>query len=235
MRLMSASIAATARHHRGSRRNQSPHGGRETGDPLACFKSAVDEGGGERARQPDPEHDRETTDLIFQGHPLADQLLARDDQRADGVGRQRLHMHGLEEAGASQMRQPSRVVAIGLVGRKRLERLVGLPALDADHRKAELAQPVEQDRRHASGLEHDAMTTWRFRQFVGDRLRRRRRLALVEQQRLRDRERKYASRPSRYRGQQNSPSNGLLFRIAADRIGLCGRAPAHYPMLKNSA
>ena len=42
------------------------------------------------------------------------------------------------------------------------------------------------------------------------------------------------SRPSRYRGQQNSPLNGLLFRIVADSIGLCGRAPAHYPMLKNS-
>jgi hypothetical protein len=26
----------------------------------------------------------------------------------------------------------------------------------------------------------------------------------------------------------------LLFQIAADAIGLCGRAPAHYPMLKNS-
>jgi hypothetical protein len=29
-----------------------------------------------------------------------------------------LHMHGLEEAGASQMRQPSRVIAVGLVGGK---------------------------------------------------------------------------------------------------------------------
>src|SRR5271165_5898491 len=61
-------------------------------------------------------------------------------------------MHGLEEPGAGQMRQTSRVVAIGLMGRQRLERLVGLPAFDADHGKAELAQPVEQDRRHASGL-----------------------------------------------------------------------------------
>jgi hypothetical protein len=26
----------------------------------------------------------------------------------------------------------------------------------------------------------------------------------------------------------------LLFHILADRIGLRGRAPAHYPMLKNS-
>ena len=31
---------------------------------------------------------------------------------------QRLHMNGLEEAGASQVRQSSGVVAIGLVGRK---------------------------------------------------------------------------------------------------------------------
>ena len=101
-------------------------------------------------------------DLIFQGHPLADQLLARDDQRADGVGRQGLHVHGLEEPGAGQVRQPSRVIAIGLVGRQRLERLVGLPAFDADHRKAELAQPVEQDRRHASGLEYDPTTLGAF-------------------------------------------------------------------------
>jgi hypothetical protein len=28
--------------------------------------------------------------------------------------------------------------------------------------------------------------------------------------------------------------NGLLFHILADRIGLRRRAPAHYPMLKNS-
>src|SRR5580692_4854180 len=88
-------------------------------------------------------------------------------------------MHRLEEASASQMRQSSRVSAIGLVGRQRLERLVGLPALHADHWQTELAQPVKQDRRHPSRLEHDATTTWRFRQFAGDRLCRRRRLALV--------------------------------------------------------
>jgi hypothetical protein len=45
---------------------------------------------------------------------------------------ERLHMHTLEEASASEMRQASRVVAIGLVGRERLERLIRLPALDAD-------------------------------------------------------------------------------------------------------
>ena len=106
------------RHYGSSRRNQTPHGGRETSYPLACSKSVVNEGGGERAGQSDPEHDRETTDLIFQGHSLANQLLARADQRADGVRGKRLHMHGLEKASASQMRQPSRVIAIGLVGRK---------------------------------------------------------------------------------------------------------------------
>ena len=54
-----------------------------------------------------------------------------------------------------------------------------LPALDVDHRETELAQPVEQDRRHASGLEHDPTTSRRFRQLFRDRLGRRRRLALV--------------------------------------------------------
>src|SRR6202034_3885809 len=145
----------------------------------ACLKSLVDEGSGERAREPDPEHDRETPNLVFQGHSLANQLLARDDQRAERMSLQRLHMHGLEEPGASQMRQASRVIAVGLVGGERLERLVGLSALDADHRETKLVQPVKKDRRHASCLEHDPTTTRRFRQFVGDRLRTRLSLALA--------------------------------------------------------
>src|ERR1700730_1526409 len=57
--------------------------------------------------------------------------------------------------------------------------MVGLPALHADHGQTEVAQPVEKDRRHAPSLEHDAMTTWRFRQFGRDRLGRRCRLALA--------------------------------------------------------
>ena len=77
------------------------------------------------------------------------------------------------------MRQPSRVVAIGLVSRKRLERLIGLSALDAHQGQTELAQPVEQDWRHSPRLEYDATTTWRFGQFVGDCLRSRLRLALA--------------------------------------------------------
>ena len=72
--------------------------------PRWPLESLIDEGGGERARKPDAEHDGQTTDLVFQGHALPDQLLARDDQRADGVGRQGLHVHGLKEAGASQVR-----------------------------------------------------------------------------------------------------------------------------------
>ena len=77
------------------------------------------------------------------------------------------------------MRQPSRIVAVGLVRRERLERLIRLPALDADHRESELAQPVEEDRRHSTRLEYDATTTRRLRQFASDRLRRRRCLALL--------------------------------------------------------
>ena len=219
-------------HNRGSRRNQSPHGGREASDPLADLQSLIDEGGGERARKPNPEHNGQAPDLIFQGHALPDQLLARDDQRADGVGRQRLHVHGLEEAGASQMRQPSRIVAVGLVSRKRLERLVGLPALDADHGEAKLAQPVEQDRRHAPGLKDDPTTARRFRQLVRDRLSHRCRLTLVDNSSIAVDDADVG--PLRYRGQQNSPSNGLLFQTTADPIDLRGRAPAPYPMLKNS-
>src|SRR3984957_7189326 len=88
-------------------------------------------------------------------------------------------MHGLEEAGASQMRQRSSVIAIGLVGRKRLERLVGLPALYTDYGQTQLVQPVKQDWCHSSCLEHDPTTTRCFRQFAGDRLRRRLGLALA--------------------------------------------------------
>jgi hypothetical protein len=43
MRLMSASIAATA-VIAAVRRNQSAHGGRETGDPFAGLESLIDEG-----------------------------------------------------------------------------------------------------------------------------------------------------------------------------------------------
>ena len=49
--------------------------------------------------------------------PLTDQLLASDDQRADGVRRQGLHMNRFEEAGSRQMRQTARIVVVGLVRR----------------------------------------------------------------------------------------------------------------------
>ena len=178
-RLMSASIAATA-VITAVRATIKPRMATERpAIPSLALESLIDEGGGERSRKPDPEHDRQASGLVFQGYPLADQLLARDDPRAEGVSWQRLHMPGLKEPGASQMRQTSRVVAIGLVGRQGLERLLGLPAFDADHGKSEFAQPMKQDRRHSPRLENNATTTWRFRQLNGDRLRRRRCLALV--------------------------------------------------------
>ena len=86
MRLMSASIAATAVMTAVRAAIRPPHCRRETRYPLACFECLIDEGGSERAGKPDSEYDRQASDLIFQGHSLADQFFARDDQRADGVG-----------------------------------------------------------------------------------------------------------------------------------------------------
>lgn len=76
-------------------------------------------------------------DLVLQHDPLADQLLAGYDQRANGVRRQRLHVHGLEEAGAGEM-LATRVVAVGLVGRDDFSAWRGLPALDTDNWHAAL-------------------------------------------------------------------------------------------------
>jgi hypothetical protein len=53
----------------------SPGGGGETSHSFACFESLIDEGGGEGAGKPNPEHNRQGSDLIFQGHPLADLVL----------------------------------------------------------------------------------------------------------------------------------------------------------------
>jgi hypothetical protein len=60
---------------------------------------------GKGAREPDPEHDREASDQIFQGHPPADEFFARENQQAERMSWQRLHMDGLEEDGASQVPQ----------------------------------------------------------------------------------------------------------------------------------
>src|SRR5277367_5872529 len=88
-------------------------------------------------------------------------------------------MHRLEEASSGEVRQTTSIIAIGLVGGERLERLVGLPALDADHWETKLVQPVKQDRRHSPRLEYNPTTTRRFRQFAGDPLCYRCRLALA--------------------------------------------------------
>jgi hypothetical protein len=103
--------------HGGTRRNQTPHGGGQAGDALARPERLPDEGGAERTGQSDAEHHGKTADLVLQGDPLADQLLASDDQRSDSVCRQGLHMNGLEEARAGEMRQAACIVAVGLVRR----------------------------------------------------------------------------------------------------------------------
>jgi hypothetical protein len=68
-------------------------------------------------------------------------------------------MHGLEEAGTGKMRQATGIVPIGLVRRQRLERLVGLPALDAHDGHAVLDQAVVQHGRHPAGLEYHPPTS----------------------------------------------------------------------------
>ena len=134
-------MAAIAAEHGCARRDEAAHGGGQAGDAVARPEHLLDEGGAEATRQPNAEHHGQAADLVLQRDPLPDQLLARNDQRANGMRRQRLHVYGLEEAGAREMRQAARIVAIGLVRRQRLQRLVGLPALDADHRHAERAKP----------------------------------------------------------------------------------------------
>src|SRR5437879_4133746 len=56
------------------------------------------------------------------------------------------------------MCQAARIVAVGFVGRKRLQRLTSLPALDTDHRHTASGQAVMEHRGHTAGLEHDPPT-----------------------------------------------------------------------------
>ena len=66
-------------------------------------------------------------------------------------------MYRLEEASSGEVRQTTSIIAIGPVGGERLERLVGLPALDADHWETKLVQPV-MDQHHvepSDGLHED--------------------------------------------------------------------------------
>src|SRR5215510_7371165 len=92
------------REHGGTCRDQTPHGGGQAGDALARPKRLLDEGRAERTWQSNAEHHGKTADLVLQSDPLADQLLASNDQRPDSVRRQGLHVNGLEEAGAGEMR-----------------------------------------------------------------------------------------------------------------------------------
>ena len=97
MRLMSASIAATA-VIAAVRAAISPRMAAERpATPSLAFESLIDEGGGESARKPDPKHNSEAPDLIFQGHPLADQLLARDDQQRTAWARNDFTCTGLKK------------------------------------------------------------------------------------------------------------------------------------------
>src|ERR1700722_19636559 len=72
IRLISASIATTAVITEVRAALKPRMAGERPATPLACLESLIDERCGERARQPDPEHDRQASDLIFQSYSLAD-------------------------------------------------------------------------------------------------------------------------------------------------------------------
>src|ERR1051326_1924734 len=102
------SYVAVNRHngseHGGTRRNQTLHGSGQARNTLACPESLPDERGAECTRQSDAEYHGQAADLVLESDPLTNQLLASDDQRADGMRRQGLHMNRFEEAGAGEMR-----------------------------------------------------------------------------------------------------------------------------------
>src|SRR5262250_606016 len=87
--------------------------------------------------QPDSKDECQAANLVLESDALADQLLAGNNERANRMRRQRLHMDELIEAGAGKMRQTPRIVAISLVGRERLQCLVGVTALDAHDGQAQ--------------------------------------------------------------------------------------------------
>src|SRR6516225_7741119 len=117
--LMSPSIATTAARTAARAATRPFMAADRPGMPsLAC--SACHEGWAQRAWQPDAEHHGKTADLVLESDPLADQLFASDDRRADGMCRQGLHVNGLEEAGTGKVRQAACIVAVGLVRCQRL-------------------------------------------------------------------------------------------------------------------
>jgi len=77
-------------------------------------------------------------------------------------------MNRFKEAGPRQMRKTTRVIAVCLVGGQRSQRLVGLPALDADHRQAKCRQAMKERRGHSARLEQNALNGRTFRQGGGD-------------------------------------------------------------------
>src|SRR5262245_34803078 len=77
-------------------------------------------------------------------------------------------MNRFKEAGPRQMRKTTRVIAACLVGGKRSQRMVGLPALDADHRQAKCRKAMKERRGHSARLEQNALKGRTFRQGGGD-------------------------------------------------------------------
>lgn len=93
--------------------------------------------------------------MILQAEPRRDQVFAASDQRP-----QRLHLlgfdvHGLVPAGAGDLRQPARVVPIGLDALS-FQCGVGMAGVDADDRPR-WAQAMVEEGTQLAGLKHDAL------------------------------------------------------------------------------
>src|SRR5215510_14473384 len=133
-------------------------------------------------------------------------------------------MDGLIETGAGKMRQAPRIVAISLVGRERLQCLVGVTALDANDRQAQSLKTVIERCRHAPRLKDNTLRCRRFSQLGRDRCRRRGRLSLVDDLAVAvdhaDVRLFHRECPS----PRSTPWVPLLLRYRADSIALWGAA-----------
>src|SRR5438094_9503352 len=101
IRLMSPSIATMAASTAVRAATRPCMAADRPGIPSLAWRACLMNVG---TRQSDAEHHGQAADLVLESDPLPDQLLASDDQRADRVRRQGLHMNRFEEAGSRQMR-----------------------------------------------------------------------------------------------------------------------------------
>ena len=70
-------------------------------------------------------------------------------------------MHGLEQANAHHLGNPTGIIAVTLVDLLSLEKRLHVPGFDADHRQVRLTQPIYQPLRQWSCLNPNACSEYR--------------------------------------------------------------------------